>query len=192
MKRIALIGIIAVTLLALDVHGSVPERESSEDAARVVRDSSLVVPGVGAEGILLGMKVEEVKELKGEPERVTQKKRWMLFEDVFKLKEVDDVPFDSMLVYGYPDVTVGLKSGKVQFVIGQSSQRVTSSGVSLERGVQYLIFRMGNEGLHILERTEKSLYMYSTRGLALFDDGSDDSIEMYAVFKPSDLVREDD
>ncbi len=115
----------------------------------------------------------------------------MLFEDVFKLKEVDDVPFDCMLVYGYPDITVGLKNGKVQFVIGDSRQRVTSSGVSLEKGVQYIIFRMGNEGLHILERTEKSLYMYSTRGIAFFDDGSDDSIEMYAVFMPSDLVKDD-
>jgi len=179
-------------LMVVVVFASVPEKEKrSEEASRVVYDSTIVVPGVGAEGVLLGMTLEEVKDLKGEPGRVTKKKRWKLFRDVFHLKEITDVPFDMMLVYNHPDVTVGLKDCRVRFVIGQSQQRVTNAGVSLEKGVSYVIFRMGNEGLRILERTQKSLYMYRTRGVAFFDDGSDDSIEMYTVFDPNHVEDDD-
>ncbi len=187
-----LIAAILVLLVAVVVFASVPEKETrSKEASMVVSDSTLIVPGVGAEGVLLGMTLKEIKELKGEPLRVTEKKRWKLFRDVFQLKEIADVPFDMMIEYGYPGITIGLKDCKVQFVIGQSQQRVTISGVSLEKGVSYVIFRMGNEGLHILERTQKSLYMYKSRGVAFFDDGSNDSIDMYAVFNPSD-VKDDD
>ncbi len=154
-------------------------------------DSTLIVPGVGAEGVLLGMTLEEIKELKGEPLRETEKKGWKLFRDVFHLKEIADVPFDMMIEYGYPGIIIGLKNFKVQFVIGKSQQRVIRSGVSLEKGVSYVIFRLGNEGLHILERTQKSLYLYKTRGVAFFDDGSNDSIDMYAVFDPSDIKDDD-
>ncbi len=182
------IAAILVLFVAVVVFASVPEKETrSKEASRVVSDSTLVVPGVGAEGVVLGMTLKEIKELKGEPRRVTEKKRWKLFRDVFHLKEIADVPFDMMIEYGYPGITVGLKDSKVQFVIGQSQQRVTNSGVSLEKGVSYVIFQMGNEGLHILERTQKSLYMYRNRGVAFFDDGSNDSIDMYAVFNPSDV-----
>ena len=71
----------------------------------------------------------------------------------------------------------------IRAVVVTNAKGVTSDGIHLNKGISLMIFTYGNSGLVVKKRDKHVLYCYPERGIAFFDDGDNDSIDMTAVFK---------
>jgi hypothetical protein len=76
-------------------------------------------------------------------------------------------------------------NGIVQAVAGLSpADRITDDAVKLTDGADSFIMNYGNSGLNIVNKDGHRIYIYRKMGIAIFDDNSDDSIDMYLIFPP--------
>lgn len=75
--------------------------------------------------------------------------------------------------------------GIVKAIAGLSpANRVTDDAVKLTDGADSFIMNYGNSGLAIINNEGHRIYIYKKMGIAIFDDNSDDSIDMYLIFSP--------
>jgi hypothetical protein len=169
-------GVLLVVLLGA--------RQPSIDLEIKLRtDPSLIVPGVGAESIVLGEEYGAVLSRMGPPQRSARfPSRKDLFLDVYKQKSPLEIRFDRILYYDVKKVVVFLTAGRVYAIAGLDRHRVTVDAVNLDSGLNYFIFRYGNEGLHRAVRGNSRCYIYEQEGIAVMDDGEDNIIDMYVVF----------
>ncbi|MBN2040025.1 MAG: hypothetical protein JW864_08295 [Spirochaetes bacterium] len=152
---------------------------------QIQRDSSLIVPGVGAESVIVNGDAKTVISLKGYPDKVSEvNEKKELFYDIFKIKSPVNIFFDKIYYYNYYKTVFFIDSNVITAIAGMNTDRVTTESVSLVRGVEYFIFNYGNENLYTLKRENASdfIYLYSKYGIALIDDKGDDSIDMFIVF----------
>ncbi len=150
-------------------------------------DYSLIVPGIGAERVLINDNVQRVVSLLGSPESVSRfDKTQELFKSVFEVESPKKIFFDRLYYYTQQKVIVLFQKGSVSGIIGLSSSRITTESVSLDKGVEYFIFNYGNNKLIVLsggaKKKRDKIYLFSNLGLAIGDDGDDDSIDFYIVF----------
>ena len=154
---------------------------------RILNDGSLVVPGRGAEKVLVNEKAKELIGLKGYPDKVSEfEERKELFTDVFKVKSPVNIFFDKIYYYTYHKAVFFIDSNIITAIAGMSNDRITPDSVRLSKGVEYFIFNYGNNNLETLKKEKGNdiIYLYSKYGIALVDDKGDDEINMYLIFPP--------
>ncbi len=160
-----------------------------EFAVRIKNDPSLVAPGLGAEGVVLGEPVSSLLRDRGRPDRVAAPGAVRhLFGAVFGYNAGPRVHFDRIFHYAYGRFSVFLLGDEVVAVAGYDPARVTTDAVNLVAGVESFLFNYGNSNLERLARRSSTMYVYPGMGIAVADDGNDDSIDLYLVF-PAVNVR---
>jgi hypothetical protein len=153
-------------------------------SSRLRDDETLVVPGRGAERLLIAEGADAVAARMGTPERIARfDVTGELFEKVYKMPADLKIPYDMIYYYRAKKCVVFLHQGKVSAIAGLSNSRVTDLPADLSRGVERFIFSYGNDGLAVAEKGRNRAYIYGRLGIALFDDGANDGIDMYLVFK---------
>jgi hypothetical protein len=150
---------------------------------RVKSDPSLIVPGFGSEGVLLGERVETLLRDRGRPDRVALTGDAKdLFGEVFGQASGPAIRFDRIYQYPYGHFAVFLLGEEVVAVAGYDRVRVTSDAVGIAAGAESFIFNYGNEGLERLTRRRSVMYVYRKLGIAVADDAGDDTIDLVLVF----------
>lgn len=174
---------IIVVLLSAQVIGDV----SLNLDERIKSDESLIVPGRGAENIILNDDAAELLSVKGHPDRIAQfRTRRELFKDIFRIDSPVKVYFDKIYHYQLERLTIFTLNRRISSILGMNSYRITIDSVNLSNGVEYFVFNYGNSDVKILSRKNNKIYIYINLGIAIFDDRNDDTIDMYIVFKPRD------
>ena len=150
---------------------------------RIRLDESLIVPGSGAENIILGDTVSEVRARKGAPEKTALfNNDHELFRDIFGISSPAEVSYRKIFHYSIMGIMVFFSNDRVTAVAGLNTFRVTSDSASLQNGVDSFIFNYGNRDLTVLKKGSHTLYLYRKQGIAVIDDGNNDTIDMYLVF----------
>jgi len=152
---------------------------------KIKNDEVLVVPGLGAENIVLNENDNILSLLKKDPGIICRfKSQNELFNDIFRLKSSVQINYDKICCYNSLRVIVFSRNGFISAIAGLIINRITIDSVSLQNGVDYFIFNYGNNGLQVLKKKNDKIYLYSKLGIAIVDDNSDDIIDMYIVFPP--------
>lgn len=152
---------------------------------RITSDETLIVPGFGAEKVALGENSGQIIARLGTPlHTVKAENRGEIFQTIFNVKADLKIPFDSIYYYGEGKGIFFLHQNAVSAIAGSPKNRVTYGAVSLDKGVQQFIFHYGNEELTIIPKGKHRAYCYFQKGIALFDDNSDDGADLYVVFRP--------
>lgn len=158
------------------------EKDNFENLVR--NDRSMVVPGKGGEGVLLG---EESSAAEG---RLTEKNFMVsrfrnkldLYRDILNVELPFKIFFDKIIYF--PDHKTVLLSfnGRINSIIGLNNRKITSDSIDLEKGIEYILFNYGNEHLLTLKNKNGTIYIYGKTGIAFVDDDSDNSLDMYILF----------
>lgn len=152
----------------------------------IIRDETMIVPGLGSNGIVIGEDIEAVLQRFGKqkfriskPSQVNE-----LFKNVFKIASDTKIYFDSIYYNDYRKCAACVFQGRVIAVIGFDSNCVTKDAVNLESGINNFIFNYGNKNMIVLRSGTNGMYIYSALGIALADDDMNDSIDLFIVFAP--------
>ncbi|MBP7734834.1 MAG: hypothetical protein KA369_02565 [Spirochaetes bacterium] len=162
--------------------------EAEEDTIpydRILRDSTLIVPGIGAEGILINEDIEDVFKRVGRMKYKVSKPRATgeLFKNVFNVNSRKKIYFETLYYHEENKYTACVFHGKVVAVIGLNNNRVTLDSVNLRSGINSFIFNYGKRNLYLVKSDSNAVYIYPDRGTAVADDGMNDSIDFYIVFR---------
>lgn len=141
-----------------------------------------IYPGQGAEGYTFQQNAAEIR--RGSSKVVLAGENPCLFRDVFRVKTSSDINFDTVCVKDN-GFNIFISRNRIVAIVGNAPGRFLAGGYPLDSGISSTILKLGNRGLSIIKSGDHTLYIYQDRGLALFDDGSDDVIDMYAVFSVS-------
>jgi hypothetical protein len=151
----------------------------------IKNDSSLIAPGLGAENILLNQNADDIRSLKGYPDKISElNEKNELFKDVLKINAPVKIIFDKIYYYNFRKAIFFLKDNTVCAIAGLNAQRVTIDSVDLNKGAEYFVFSYGNKNLLVIKKDSDSkdfIYFYNN-GIAVVDDKGDDKIDMYIVF----------
>ncbi|MEJ5361478.1 MAG: hypothetical protein WBK20_00210 [Spirochaetota bacterium] len=151
----------------------------------VVKDETLIVPGIGASSTLINMPEQEVLLIKGTPFEKTQHVAHDFFKDVLKLQSEIALPFNYLYTYRNPLTIIGLYNGRVSFVVVWGSHGILIDGIRVSKGIAAIVFNYGNEGMQVLKDEDGSIYMYKSKGIAFIDEKSDDTVDGIIIFKGS-------
>ncbi|HPQ54117.1 MAG TPA: hypothetical protein PK253_12790 [Spirochaetota bacterium] len=150
---------------------------------RIRLDDSLIVPGSGAENIILGDTESEVRKRKGQPEKTALfNEDHELFRDIFGISSPGGVYYRKIYHYSISGFMVFFYNDRVSAIAGLNTFRVTGDSVSLQNGVDNFVYHYGNRGLAVLKKGSHALYLYREQGIAVIDDSGNDSIDMYLLF----------
>ncbi len=150
---------------------------------RIPEDSTLIIPGKGAEKVLLGDDAGTLLRRRGTPDRIARfEQPKELFEHIYAMPMELKIPFDLIYYFRECSCTVFLYRDKVSAVAGVPASRVTDLPVELDGGIDLLILRYGNEGMIVKQKGKNKAYLFPNLGMALFDDEGDGSIDLYIVF----------
>ncbi len=144
------------------------------------RDVTLIIPGKSAEGFMLNdaVNIEEgaaLIETESVPEALSF------------LTGNNSIPFALFrnIIYMRSRYALFTNNGIITAIAGLSpASRVTDDAVKLTEGVDSFIMNYGNSGLTMVKDDTHRIYIYKQAGIAIFDDDSDDSIDMYLIFPP--------
>lgn len=147
-------------------------------------DKSLIVPGLGAERILLNDEAQHILSQMGYPDKIARfNKSRELFKHIFDIRISPNIYFTKIYYYKASGIIVFLNNKKVSSIIGLNKFRITNESVNLQNGAEYFIFNYGNKTLKTVKNNKNTLYIYSQQGIAIVDDKSDDTIDMYIIFQ---------
>jgi hypothetical protein len=179
-----IIAPLLVIILVLPVF-SYAETGKEDFKTLIRKERTLVVPGTGGEGVLLGEETSVATgSLSEENFTVSQlKKELDLYRDVLKIESPQRILFDRITFFPGLETVLLSRQGRICSIIGLSSQRVTSDSIDLEKGIEYILFSYGNERLVTLKNKSGTIYIYFDQGIAFVDDDSDNSLDMYILFK---------
>lgn len=176
-----MMGFRSVLCAVLVAAAGMPPAE--ELALRIKNDPSLVAPGFGAEGVVLGERISSLLRDRGRPDRVAAPgSAQHLFGAIFGYDAGPRIGFDRIFHYAYGRFSVFLRGDQVVAVACYDRARVTTDAVNLAAGAESFIFNYGNSGLERLARRSSTMYVYPNLGIAVADDGNDDSIDLVLVF----------
>jgi hypothetical protein len=137
-------------------------------------DPYLVIPGKSAEGYCLGDKFEGSVSVLSP---VTG-----IISAVLNAENFPEIKFDSVF-YMKESFALFLKDKVIVAIAGfRIEKHVTSDAVLLSKGVDNFILNYGNSGLTIIAKGNHKIYLYKKSGIAVFDDNSDNIIDMFLVF----------
>jgi hypothetical protein len=152
---------------------------------KIRQDESFIVPGLGAEKIILGDDISQVVQ------RFTQnsykiskpKKMTELFKDVFGLSSRVPIYFDAVYHNGEKKFSLFVFQNRVIAILGMNVNKVTFDFVELTSGLNNFILNYGNKDLNRMRNESHGIYYYPSRGIAVVDDNFNDTIDLYIIFK---------
>ncbi len=156
------------------------------DIDKLIReDRKLVVPGRGGEGVLIGEETSAAGgRLSGNNFSLSRFRIELdLYRDILKVESPHRIFFDRILYYPDLDTILLSRKGRVNGIVGLNRMRITSDAVSLDKGLEYILFSYGSENLVTLKKKKGTIYIYLKSGIAFIDDNSDNSLDMYILFK---------
>lgn len=151
---------------------------------QIIKNRRVVYPGAGSEGIVLNESTDSAMRRNNLKNYSISKTmgREELFKSVFKIESPLPIRFDSLIYVKDINIIIVNYNNKVNAIIGLDPRRITVDSVDLAKGIDYLIFNYGNDGLIKLQKKENVFYLYPKQGLCLADDHNDGSIDFYIVF----------
>ncbi len=139
-------------------------------------DTDLIIPGKQAEGFLIDTTIES-----GSLRVYTAKNN-----DLSKITTISlfsGLIFDSLAFHDNSHILF-IKNNTIIAIAGLViEKKITSDAVLLSRGIDNFVFNYGNKDLVIFKIKDNTAYIYRNSGIAVFDDNSDNIIDMYIVFK---------
>ena len=171
---------ILATALILCTPVTIPAQDLSE---RLRADETLIVPGIGAEKLLLSDSAADVASRKGTPERIARfAATEELFTTIFNLPTELKIPYNMIYYYNENKCAIFFHDNRITAIAGLNTNRVTDLPSDLNRGMDSFIFNYGNQGMELKEKSANRACLYPERGIAVFDDGKDGRIDLYLVF----------
>lgn len=148
---------------------------SSSVKSKSTIDINLIVPGKTAEGYNIGDRIEN-------KEFITYENENKSIGDILDVGALSYLTFDS-IIYNKDSSVIFLKDGLITAIAGlKIERRVTSDAVLLSRGIDNFILNYGNKGLLTISSGSQKMYCYKDLGIAVFNEDSDGTINMYLVF----------
>ena len=151
---------------------------------KVLQDETLIVPGCGAERVLLSENIANAIDRYGNyrfkysrPQKISE-----LFKEIFKVDGNLRIYFDEIYYNDEKKFALFVFKKRIVAVAGFNQNKITEDSIQLAKGLDYFIFSYGNKHMIIVENAGNKICIYPDRGVALIDDGADDSIDMYIVF----------
>ena len=154
---------------------------------KIKRDDHLIVPGFGAENILLGENVGELsKQYKKDNYRIVKPDgENNLLQHVFKTSFRKKIMFDEMYYFEGRKIIIMIREKIVVSVLSMNRQRVTIDSVDLHLGVENFIKAYKKNKFKKYLSNDNVLYNCRELGIGIVDDGNDDVVDMYYVFYPN-------
>lgn len=173
-------------LLLLYLSLSLNSVDSKKYNNYIKSDPTIVIPGYGAERIVLGEKISSaLYRLKKNNFHLSKfSKEQELFSRVFNIKSNYRIYFKRIYYFEKKGIIIFSNDAIITGIMGLNSSRVTIESVNLEKGIESILFNYGSKDLHIIKNSTGKIYSYLNYGIAFFDDDIDNTIDMYLVFKP--------
>ena len=146
------------------------------------KDITLIIPGNCAEGFILDETVSA-------EENTVKIDTTAMPEILLSITGNNQIPpfTCNRIIYSRNSYALFTENGIIKSIAGFSpADRVTDDAVKLTDGVDNFIMNYGNSGLNIINKNGHRIYMYKKMGIAIFDDNTDDSIDMYIIFSPAE------
>lgn len=138
-------------------------------------DINLVMPGKTAEGYSIG---DMIKDNETDASVITTGS----INDITKIEAFQNLSFDSFIVKKNSAILF-LKNNTIIAIAGiKIERRITPDAVMLSDGSDNFILKYGTPGLETMRIGNHKVHIYKESGIAIFDDNSDDFIDMYLVF----------
>ncbi len=152
---------------------------------KIGEDESFMVPGLGAEKVILGedikLAVQRFSENRfkvSKPEKTAE-----LFKDVFGLQSQAPIYFDAIYHDAGKKISIFIFQNRVIAVLGMNVNRVTIDFVDLSIGVNNFILSYGIKDLNQIKNESHGIYYYPAKGIAVVDDNLDGTIDMFIIFR---------
>ncbi len=154
---------------------------------RIISDVMLIVPGIGAEKAMVGSDLNKfLQRTRRAQYKVSRlKKAGEVFADILKINSDIKIYFDEIYLNDETGSVIYSLNKKITAVSGLSQERQTIDMVDLKSGMENFLFNYGSAGLEKIENSISRVYIYKSTGIALFDDGKNDTIDLYIVFPVS-------
>jgi hypothetical protein len=184
MPRIVMI-ITILLYLAIIPDYSHSEKNGSGLEELITNDRNFVAPGKGGEGILLGEDTAAISgRIRSGNFRVSRFNEILEFyRDVLKVESKYSINFDSIIFFPDRETVLLSLDGKIVSIIGLSNNRITIDSIELRRGMDYILFSYGSEKRTAIKSSRGNIYIYYNNGIAFVDDGPDNSLDMYILFR---------
>jgi len=148
---------------------------ASIDKTDPLLDINLIVPGKTAEGYNIG---DTINDTGGDRNVISTGS----INDITQIELFENLRFDSIIVKKNSAVLF-LKSNTIMAIAGlKIERRITFDAVMLSQGSDNFILKYGSSGLETIRRNNHKVHIYKESGIAIFDDNSDDFIDMYLIF----------
>lgn len=193
MTRVKNISLLLMCALAIISAVWIDAAERKQEAwERIARDETLIIPGVGSNGVILGEDINEIINRFGRRNfRISQPGGTReLFKEVFKVASATKIYFNSIYYNDERKSAACVYHDRVVAVIGFDDKCVTIDSVNMRNGIKSYIFHYGNRNLSVIRGGSNGIYIYPELGIAAFDDGMDDTIDMFIVFPSHGGERE--
>ncbi len=175
----SVLGLFLIFVLGIsDVLGE------TELLDEIIHDNTIIGPGLGSEGVLINEEIDSVLKRIGRNKFKISKPRntGELFNNIFKIKSKKKIYFESIYYHNENKYAVCVFQGRVIAIIGFDNNRMTTDSINLRSGITSFIFYYGNRNLNLLKADSNRIYLYPDRGIAVADDGMNDSIDLYVIF----------
>jgi len=151
----------------------------------IKKDTSLVVPGVGASGLLVGDSLSVLMKRYGRETmaRTAHGRGGELFRDVFKIDAGLEIAFDEIYYVRGRKVAAVIRGKRIVAIVSLRGRGITDLGVDISKGVESFVYRYGNRQMFWQKDGEHHIYLYPGKGIVLIDDEGDDAVDMFVVFK---------
>lgn len=170
-------------VFSLPMAGVYAQNNKSLLDSMVVKDETLIVPGIGASSTVIDLSEDEVVLLKGNPFEKTQSVTHDFIKDVLAIQSEIHLPFNYLYIYRNPSTIIGFYNGRVSFVVVLGSHGVLLDGVKVSRGIMAILFHYGNEGMKVIRDADGAIFIYASKGIAFIDENNDDSVDGIIIFK---------
>ena len=151
---------------------------------KIKQDDSFIVPGLGANRVLLDEDINYViQRFKQHGFNISKPKKIAeLFKDVFNLSSTTPIYFDTLYHNDENKFSLCVYQNKVVAVIGTNINKITIDFVDLNAGINNFIYHYGNKNLHQMRNGSHGIFYYPEKGIAVVDDNLNDTIDMYIIF----------
>lgn len=151
---------------------------------KIRRDDQLVVPGYGAEQVVLGISLGEVgaQFKKDDYKVVIPGKMNNFLKHVLRSPVYNKINFESMLFFNKRNFVLLMNKGVVVSVLSMNVQRVTIDSVDIHNGVRNFLKSYRSYKFNKSRFGQNTMYHCNRLGIGFVDDGNDDDIDMFYIF----------
>ncbi|HOO70577.1 MAG TPA: hypothetical protein PK926_02370 [Spirochaetota bacterium] len=174
-------GIIIILFFSL---GAYAQNAITNPSEIINNNTRVIVPGIGAEGVLLGDKEGDViRKYKDSDISIIRTEKKDFFSDVLRINAPCPVYFNKIIKIANANIACFLYNGSVCAITGSNNDSVVLNNISIINGVDYFIYSFGNRGIIKFQSGKNQLLLYAEKGICIADDDNDNDIDLYAVFK---------